>query len=123
MKLTFNTQNVDIKITLKALGHYRAGEYQQAASALQEILDTEPQNWDARLMLGACYYKAGKFFMADNTFRLILDQCTDLEIKKKAREGVLTNSYKCTNKNTPHRTPPEFGSCSTPEKFIASWLD
>lgn len=120
MKLTFNTQNVDIQITLKALNFYRGGDYRQAARALQEILDSEPQNWDARLMLGACYYKSGQYFMADSAFRLILDQCTDIEIRKKAREGVLTNSAKCGPKNS---TPPEFGSCAVRQEFNAAWLD
>ena len=72
-------------------------------------------------MLGACYYKSAQFFMADSAFRHILDVCTDNEIRKKAREGVLATAGRCGNKG--RNMPAEFGACAVQEKFVAAWLD
>lgn len=121
MKLTFNTQNVNIQVALSALSLYRSGEFDQASYALQEILDVEPDNWDARLMLGACYYKTGQYFMADCAFRMILEHSSDPDIRKRAREGVLSTAGKWGHRVS--NTPPEFGSCAVRQEFFVAWLD
>ncbi len=119
MKLTFNTKNVNIQVALKALNHYRKEEFLEASEALIEILDMEPQNWDARLMLGACYYRTDHFFSAERCFRIICEQAHDSSIRARAREGLISTSARLGKRVS---TPPEFGSCAVREDFVASWL-
>lgn len=119
MNLTFNTQNVNIQVALKALNAYRAGDFMQAASALQEILDMEPQNWDARLMLGACHFKTGHYFQAECAFRNICENCKDTEIRNKARQGMLSAGSKITNRVN----IPDIGSCVVRQDIPMGWMD
>ncbi|MBX9685460.1 MAG: tetratricopeptide repeat protein [Candidatus Obscuribacterales bacterium] len=73
MEITFNTCNLDASVALKALQLYKAKKYKEAIPALQEILDVEPKNWDARLLLGACYYKTAQYPSAQRLFQFIYD--------------------------------------------------
>jgi thioredoxin-like negative regulator of GroEL len=122
MDITFNTQIVDVSVALNALKHYRAGEYKEAITHLVDILDVEPRNWDARLMLAACYYKTGQYATAQRAFRFLHDNSADAETKKKALEGL----HACTVKLKPQTDlPPEFGGyvARNPMKQAISWLD
>jgi len=55
-----------------ALNLYKDGDFRRAMLQLIEVLDKEPENWHARLMLGTCYYKSGEFAAASAVF----DLCT-----------------------------------------------
>ena len=120
MNLTFNTQNVNIQVALKALEHYRKNQYAEAADALQEILDMEPQNWDARLMLGACYYKSGHYFQAQCAFRMICERASDPEIRKKANQGMLSAGSKMGPRVV---MAPELGTCAVRQEIPVAWMD
>jgi tetratricopeptide (TPR) repeat protein len=120
IQLTFNTQNVDISIALKALDSYRSGNYEQAIAALLEVLDVEPKNWEARLMLGACYYRLGQYFAAQCAFRLICEQATDSNVRTRAREGLLASGGKMGRRV---EIPPEFGSCAVRQELAVGWLE
>ena len=120
MQLTFNTQNVNVAVALKALDSYRSGQYKQTSVALIEVLDVEPQNWDARLMLGACYYKMGQYFSAQCAFRMICERATDAGVRGRAQEGLLASGRKIGKRED---TPPEFGSCAVRQDFAVAWLD
>lgn len=43
------------------LAHYKAGEFTQAITALQEAVEQNPASLDTRYLLGLTYYKAGKY--------------------------------------------------------------
>ncbi len=120
MNLTFNTKNVNIAVALKALNLYRSGNFKEAVGALLEVLDAEPSNWDARLMLGACYYKLGQYFSAQNVFRMICDQAEDAVLRNRARQGLLATASKTGNRID---MAPEFGSCAVRQEFVVAWLD
>lgn len=120
MQLTFNTQNVNIAVALRALNSYRSGKYKEASVALLEVLDAEPKNWDARLMLGACYYKLSQYFSAQCAFRIICEQATDASVRARAREGLLASSGKLEKRVD---IPLEFGSCVVRQDFAVGWLD
>lgn len=94
MELTFNTQSVDVSVALKALNLYRAGEFQEAIGSLAEVVDAEPQNWQARLMMAVCYYKTNQNFAAQRGFRFIYDNSTDPESKKQALAGLHATNAK-----------------------------
>jgi thioredoxin-like negative regulator of GroEL len=83
MDFTFNTQIVDVSVALNALKFYKAGQYKEATSCLLDLLDVEPKNWDARLMLGACYFKTEQWGAAQRAFRFIFEQCPAADIKSK----------------------------------------
>jgi hypothetical protein len=120
MQLTFNTQNTSATVALKALKCYRDGDYKEASLALLEVLDAEPINWDARLMLGACYYKMEQYFSAQCAFRIVCDQANDPMTRIKGREGLLASGGKMGKRVD---MPPEFGSCSVRQEFVVGWLE
>src|SRR3989338_3017168 len=101
MDITFDTQVVDVSVALNALKHYRAGEYKLAIAALQEILDVEPKNWDARLMLGVSFYRTAQFITAQRAFRYIFDNCPVDAIKRKAMDGLQAANSKLQKNETP----------------------
>lgn len=108
MSLTFNTIVLDVSVALNAINHYQAGKYKEAIEALQCVLDLEPHNWDARLMLAACYYKTAQYVSASRAFQYIVD-CTDnADVRKKAQEGAQVSAAKM-NKRDFTEIPPEFG--------------
>jgi thioredoxin-like negative regulator of GroEL len=122
MNLTFNTEiAANISVVLKALELYQNRQFQQAIEPLLDVLDTEPKNWDARLMLAACYYKTDQFAAAERAFRLITEQSRDLELRSKARHGLQVISAKRSKRGP--ELPPEWGC--TADQFAmpeASWL-
>ncbi len=120
MNITFNTQIVDVSVALKALDLYRNREYKQAISTLVEILDTEPNNWQARLMLAVCYYKTDQFPTAHRTFRYIYEKCQQIDLKRKAFEAMQASNLKMLAHVD---VPAEFGCYVDRKPQIPSWLD
>lgn len=98
----------DLSVALNAIEHCQAGRFTQAINDLQSVLDFEPNNWDARLMLGACYYKTQQWSAAHRTFDFIASKCTDSEIRMKAQEAVQVTTAKLNKWNTVG-LPLEFG--------------
>jgi thioredoxin-like negative regulator of GroEL len=123
MDFTFNTQIVDVSVALNALKFYKAGQYKEATSCLLDILDAEPKNWDARLMLGACYFKTEQWGAAQRAFRFIFEQCPDADIKSKAVEGMQAAASKLQTPN--QALPLEFGGYAPRfrEQGRLSWID
>ena len=108
--LTFNTTSLDVSVALNAVRYYQSGNFQQAIDSLQLVLDVEPNNWDARLMLGACYYKSGQFVSAHRVFQFIADKTDKPQIRTKAAEGAQVCAAKLDNRLTmPGVIPAEFG--------------
>lgn len=121
MDFTFNTQIVDVSVALKALQLYRDKDYKQCLSTLLDVLDMEPRNWQARLMVGACYFKTTQWASAQRTFRWLVDNCDEAETKRKAIEGLQAATAKLQQ---PAVLPMEFGSYVQPTtKERISWLD
>lgn len=108
--LTFNTTSLDVSVALDAIKHYQAGNFNLAINSLQMVLDCEPDNWDARLMLGACFYKSGQYMSAHRIFQFLCDKTTNLEIRLKATEGVQVCAAKMDKRlSMPGDIPAEFG--------------
>ncbi|MBY0549044.1 MAG: tetratricopeptide repeat protein [Candidatus Obscuribacterales bacterium] len=110
MNLTLNTLVADLSVALKALEHYQSGRFRDAIEDLQSVLDFEPQNWDARLMLAASYYKTQQWSAAYRTFQYIAANAVDNEIRLKASEGMQVTQSKLTANRC--GLPAEFG-CDT----------
>ncbi len=114
--LTFNTLIVDISVALKAINFYQSGQFEEAISELQSVLDYEPKNWDARLMLAACYYKTKQWSAAHRVFQFIEAQSNNAGIKQKAAEGIRVCDGKMKNWHGSASTvPAEFGC------FVERW--
>ena len=92
MELSFNTENRTSGVGLKALQLYSSKQYEAAIKSFQDILDLEPNNWDARLLLGACYYKTSQFITAQRIFNYIASNCKNLEILSKTRQAFVRHS-------------------------------
>lgn len=123
MEISFNTQNREAAVGLKALQQYKAKQYNDAIASFTEILDYEPGNWDARLLLAACYYKSGQFMTAQRIFTFIDNNCILAEIVSKARQALRSTQSQLERGTT--ELPPEFGCYGKPGmKYISSsWLD
>ena len=122
MDFTFNTQIVDVSVAVNALKFYRDGDYKQSITQLLQVLDMEPNNWQARLMLGACYYKTAQFSAAQRAFRFLYDKCPDSDLKRKAMEGVQASTAKLQKSE---ELPAEFGGYAdrNPIEKPECWLD
>jgi tetratricopeptide (TPR) repeat protein len=122
MEFTLNTSNVDVTVALNALKYYKARDYKGAMKCLLEILDVEPNNWDARLMLAACYYKTSQYASAQRAFRFLMDRCPDADLKGAAVEGLQAATAKLEANAT---DPIEFGAYAPrlPQSARPSWLD
>jgi thioredoxin-like negative regulator of GroEL len=123
MEFTFNTQIVDVSVALNALNLYKSASYKEATTHLLNILDVEPKNWDARLMLGACYFKTEQFASAQRAFRFIYENCPLSDTKSRALEGMQAATFKLQPQKA---MPMEFGGYV--ERNIAqisrlSWID
>ena len=125
MDFTFNTSIVDVSVAVNALKLYKGKQYKEATACLLDIIDVEPKNWDARLMLGACYFKTDQFAAAQRAFRFIYENCPISDIKSCALEGMQASQYKLQAPNG-KQTPLEFGSYverNTPSVGRLSWID
>jgi tetratricopeptide (TPR) repeat protein len=123
MEFTFNTQIIDVSVALNALNLYRSGAYKDAISHLLNILDMEPKNWDARLMLGACYFKTDQFASAQRAFRFIYENCPIGDTKSRALEGMQAATFKLQPAKA---LPMEFGGYverNTAPLSRLSWID
>lgn len=123
MGLSFNTENREAGVGLKAFQLYTSKKYSEAISAFNLILDFEPKNWDARLLLGACYYKTKQYITAQRVFNNIAENCDNLEIRSKARQALRSTQMQIEHGSTD--LPPEFGCYNNPgmKSLVKSWLD
>lgn len=118
--ITFDTQNVDVAHALEALEAYRSGNFELAIAALSNVLDVEPENWQARLMMSVCYYKTRQYGAAQWSFRIVYEKATDLETRKLGLEGLQASNAKLMD------CPAEFSSFferSMPKDHVFGWLD
>lgn len=109
MSNTFNTLVHNLSTVVNVVNLYQSGKFRDAIALLQEILDVEPNNWDARLMLAVCFYKTGQVAAAHRAFQLIVEKTTDLGIRQKALEGVDVTRAKLLGHHVPTAMPAEFG--------------
>lgn len=107
MDLAISTSEIDITVAIQAYGHYKSGQYKAAIPLLQSILDFEPENWQARLFLAACFFKTGLPMAAQRAFRTILQSCPDEELRLKACQAFQFVNASIASEQTP--IPAEFG--------------
>lgn len=123
MDISFNTENREAAVGLRAMQQYKAKQFNEAIGSFTEILDFEPQNWDARLLLAASYYKSNQYYTAQRIFTFIAESCPDREIAGKAREALRSTKAQLEHGST--TLPPEFGCYELPgiKGMFSSWLD
>ena len=109
MKHTFNTFVADLSVAINAVSLYQTGDFRKAINAIQDVLDLEPNNWDARLMLAVCYFKTGQHGAALRAFQLIADKTDCPDIREKAQEGLAVCSNKLDKRFDNSGLPAEFG--------------
>lgn len=114
MHLTFDTNNVEASIALRALDNYRAGRFNETIADLLNILDVEPRNWQGRLMLGACYFKTSQFASAERAFRNVWENCQEAELRERALIALQVTQDKLHKKSASYQmpVPAEFGACA-----------
>lgn len=107
MDIKLTTASVDISVALKAHRLYKEGNYSQAIVALLDILDNEPQNAQARLYLGICYFKTNQAMAAQRALRVVFEKAADPDIRQKACTALqIVNAHINERLNA---IPPEFG--------------
>jgi Flp pilus assembly protein TadD len=67
---------------------YRAGQFQDAATALSLGLALDQHAWSMRFYLAMCYTRLNQTKQAKQEFLSIRDLCPDLELRKKATSAV-----------------------------------
>ncbi len=107
MDLSIRTSEVDVAVALQAHGHYKAGHYKEAIPLLQNILDLEPNNWQARLFLAASFFKTGLPMASQRAFRYVFQSCPDEGLRQKACLGFQFVNASICSEQTP--LPAEFG--------------
>ena len=105
-KINITTTSIDISVGLNAFQCYQRGDYKQALVHLLEILDVEPQNWQARLYLAVCYTKTEQMHAAQRAFRFIYDNCKDGEFRSKALTALHAVNAQLAGEQ---KLPEEFG--------------
>jgi cytochrome c-type biogenesis protein CcmH/NrfG len=120
MDITFNSQNADAALALKALQHYRAKDYKPAQNCLLELLDVDPKNWHARLLLAVCYYKTSQLATAARAFQFIYDGCNDDDVRRKAQEGLRVSQAAMQGKQ---QMPAEFGRYVENALRSPAWME
>jgi hypothetical protein len=88
--INFNTTQLDASLVVNAYAFYKSGDYERAISALLGLLNIEPRNWQARLILGACYFHVNQKPAAQQAFRFVHDNCHDHDIARKAGLALQT---------------------------------
>ena|SRR5579883_3243248 len=123
MELSFNTVNREGGVGLKAFQQYTSKQYNEAIASFNLILDFDPKNWDARLLLAACYYKTKQYVTAERIFSFIAETCDNVEIRSKARQALRSTRSQIEHGTT--ELPPEFGCYNNPgmKSLFTSWLD
>lgn len=124
MELSFNTENRQAGVGLRALQQYSSKQYKEAIASFTDILDLEPNNWDARLLLAACYYKTSQYITAQRIFTFISNNCQNVEILSRARQALRATQFKMEHGS--NDLPPEFGCYNNPgmkQIVSANWLD
>jgi hypothetical protein len=81
---------------------YRNQDFKTAIQYLQEVLESEPQNWRAKLYLGMAFFHSGEAIMATGQFRSLINTCTDPDIQKKAAAAM--QALNSQNKSMPEMT-------------------
>src|SRR5438552_2164650 len=85
MDIKFSTTQLDASLVLGAYKAFKDGNFESAGKSLLEILDVEPRNWQARLLLACCYSKSKQNFAAQRALRFVYENCSDdPDLKAKA---------------------------------------
>lgn len=117
MDLQITTTQLDVSVALNAYRLYKAGEHSQAIPVLQDILDAEPNNHQARLFLGSCFFKSGQNFASQGAFRYVFQNAADPDIRQKACLALQIVNSALQRKTS--EIPLEFGALvSRDEKLI-----
>jgi thioredoxin-like negative regulator of GroEL len=104
------TVQIDTELALSGYALFKDGQYRAAIPLLLEILDLDTRNWQARLLLAACYHKTGQSAAALRALRFVYDNCVDAQLKQKsclALQAVNASLQQAVC------TPAEFGSVNT----------
>jgi tetratricopeptide (TPR) repeat protein len=118
-----DTQIAGISFAIDALRLYCDGDFKIAISKLIEILDKDPRNWYAHLMLGACYYNTNDLAAARREFQSVYKKCPEVEFVRMSVEGYAASLT--TMMINLVEVAPEFGCYSDrgPATKPVTWLD
>lgn len=122
MNIGITTLVMDVSVALQVMADYSAGKFKDAINGLQLIIDSEPKNWDAHLMLAACYFRTGQYSAAHRAFEFIEARACADDVRHKASEGLRVTTSKFERKAN---FTAEFGSHGTwhkPVEQTISWL-
>jgi hypothetical protein len=72
----------------KSIMAYRSRDFKNAIASLQEVLDSDPRHWRAKLYMAMSYFHSGEVFTAYRHFAFLKDNCADAEIRGKAEAAM-----------------------------------
>lgn len=75
-------------LAISAYSFYRNGFFHEAQMAVQEVLNIEPSNFQARLFLAACLHNLGKTEDAKAALRTVYENSKEDYLREKAQMGI-----------------------------------
>ncbi|MBX9571772.1 MAG: hypothetical protein K2X77_22965 [Candidatus Obscuribacterales bacterium] len=75
-------------LAISAYSFYRNGFFHEAQLAVQEVLNLEPMNFQAKLFLAACLQNLGKTEDAKAALRAVYENSKEEYLREKAQMGM-----------------------------------
>jgi hypothetical protein len=67
---------------------YRHGDYARCIQIMNEVVDVEKGNWQARLYLAMSHYAVGEVFLGAMHFRYLEQNCPDETVRAKSQDSL-----------------------------------
>lgn len=75
-------------LAMSAYNFYRNGFFNEAQMAVQEVLNLEPENFQAKLFLAACLHNLGKTEDAKAALLAVYENSPEDYLREKAQMGI-----------------------------------
>ena len=87
MSLSRIIDQANIRVT-DAIRYYREKQYHRAAAVLHELLDEEPRNIEARLLLASCFLFSARYYLAGQAFLHVVENAQDPDLRLQGLRGI-----------------------------------
>ncbi len=84
MNISIATIQSEATLVVNAYRFYKSQRYNDAIPVLQNMLDLDSRNWQARLFIAVCLLRTGQVQWAEQTLLDMLDQCQEPHLRNQA---------------------------------------
>ena len=123
MQTTSTTEMCGVSIFRNAVKLFGEEEYEKAMSQFLEVLDADPLDWYARLLLGACYYKSEEFAAAERIYQYIYQKCSDEKLVRVAVDGFRASRARASKSVRAMPEHDRFADSGDIKSGSAGWME